>query len=109
PRAMEVAADLARRRTPVAGVILISGGYDAGGKVSPSLRQALEVPLFTATAWYHRRLPPDLQALPQDQAVARATAWARSDYAPALARVGQLGADDRTRTSAAPARYSGVA
>jgi carboxypeptidase C (cathepsin A) len=107
-RAMEVAADLARRHTPLAGVILISGGYDAGQKVPPSLRDALEVPFYTATAWNHRRLPPDLQALPQDQAVARATQWARSDYAPALARAGELSVDEKSRLAAALARWSGV-
>ena len=107
-RAMEVAAALARRRTPVAGVILISGGYDAGQKEAPSVREALEVSLFTATAWYHHRLPADLQALPQDQAVARAVAWARRDYAPALARADQLGGEDRARIAADLARYSGV-
>jgi carboxypeptidase C (cathepsin A) len=107
-RAMEVAADLARRRTPVAGVILISGGYDAGGKVAPALREALDVSLYAATAWHHHRLAADLQALPQDQAVARATAWARSDYAPALARVGELSAEERSRIATALARYSGV-
>jgi len=107
-RAMEVAADLARRHTPLSGVILISGGYDAGQKVSRTLSEALEVSLYTATAWRHHRLPADLQALPQDQAVARATAWARSDYAPALARVGELSAEERARIAAALARYSGV-
>ena len=107
-RAMEVAADLARRRAPVAGVILISGFYDAGEKVAPALREALQAPFFTATAWYHHRLAPDLQALTQDQAVARATAWARSDYAPALARAGQLAPDERNRVAAALARYAGV-
>ncbi|MFL5296635.1 MAG: S10 family serine carboxypeptidase-like protein [Phenylobacterium sp.] len=107
-RAMEVAAALARRRTPVAGVILISGFYDAGGQVAPAMQAALETTLFTATAWSHRRLPSDLQALPQDEAVARATAWARNDYAPALARRDQLGAEDRARIAATLARYSGV-
>jgi len=107
-RAMEVAGALARRRTPLSGVILISGGYDAGGRVAGPLREALGVSLYTATAWHHRRLPADLQALPQDQAVSRATAWARSDYAPALARAGELSADERGRIAANLARFSGV-
>jgi carboxypeptidase C (cathepsin A) len=107
-RAMEVAADLARRRTPLSGVILISGFYDAGGKVSPQLREALEVSFYAATAWHHDRLPADLQALPQDQAVARATAWARSEYAPALARAAELSPEERARVAAALAHYSGV-
>ncbi|MBS0332036.1 MAG: hypothetical protein JSS35_04665 [Proteobacteria bacterium] len=107
-RAMEVAWALARRRTPVAGVILISGDYDAGQKTPPAVRQALGVTLYTATAWYHHRLPGDLQALPQDQAVARAAAWARADYAPALAHPDQLSAEQRAAVAAALAGYSGV-
>ncbi|HEY3951656.1 S10 family serine carboxypeptidase-like protein [Phenylobacterium sp.] len=107
-RAMEVAGALARRRTPLSGVILISGSYEVGEKVPAATRQALEVTLYTATAWYHHRLPADLQALPQDQAVARAAAWARSDYAPALAHPDQLSPEQRAAIVAALARYSGV-
>ena len=107
-RAMEVAWALARRRTPLSGVILISGDYNAGAQIPAATRQALEVTLYTATAWYHHRLPVDLQALPQDQAVARAAAWARNDYAPALTHPDQLSADQRAAIVAALARYSGL-
>ncbi|MBS0361301.1 MAG: hypothetical protein JSR98_07965 [Proteobacteria bacterium] len=107
-RAMEVAWALARRRTPVSGVILISGDYNAGQNVPAATRQALEVTLYTATAWYHRRLPADLQALPQAEALARAKAWAVSDYAPALAHADQISDDRRAAIVAGLARYSGV-
>lgn len=107
-RAMYVAEALSRRRTPVAGVMLISGFYDVGQKVAPELREALEVPMFTATAWYHKRLPADLQALSQDEAVKQAAAWARNDYAPALAHKDALSADDRAKVIAGLVRYSGL-
>ena len=83
-RAMEVAGDLARRRTPVAGVMLISGFFDVGQTVPRGLNQALELSMFTAAAWYHKRLPADLQAMSQDAAVREAVAWARNNYAPAI-------------------------
>src|SRR6202012_862851 len=51
-RAMYVAEPLSRRRTPVAGVMLVSGFYDVGQQVPAATRSALELPMFTATAWY---------------------------------------------------------
>jgi carboxypeptidase C (cathepsin A) len=107
-RAMEVAWALARRRTPLAGVVLISGFYDLGQKVPHSLQQALDVPMFTATAHYFKRLPPDLQSEPRDQAVADAEKWARSEYAPALDAIDTLTPDQRSAVSAKLARYTGL-
>jgi carboxypeptidase C (cathepsin A) len=108
-RAMEVAWALTRRRTPLAGVVLISGFYDLGQKVPHALQQALDVPMFTATAHYFKRLPPDLQGEPRDQAMAEATQWARSEYAPALDAVDSLTPDQRGAIAAKLARYTGLA
>ncbi|HWE46137.1 MAG TPA: hypothetical protein VG407_08915 [Caulobacteraceae bacterium] len=107
-RAMYVAEALSRRRTPVAGVILISGFYDAGQKVPASLREALELPMFTRTAWYHKRLPADLQALSQDAAVRQATDWARTVYAPALEHKDALADEARAKVVAGLVRYTGL-
>src|SRR5262249_31352561 len=73
-RAMEVAYSLARRRTPLAGVILISGFYDVGQETPRSLEAALQVPAFADAAYFHHRLPADLQALPRAEIVHRAEA-----------------------------------
>lgn len=107
-RAMEVAGVLARRRTPVAGVVLISGEYEVGQQVPAGLQAALEVPLFAATAWYHKRLPPDLQTLPRDALVARATAWAKESYARALERKDTLTPAERTALLAELQRFTAV-
>ena len=107
-RAMEVAADLARRRTPVAGVMLISGFFDVGQTTPRGLDQALELSMFTAAAWYHKRLPADLQAKSQDAAVAEAVAWARKVYAPALETPDALGAEARAAVLAGLKRYTGL-
>jgi carboxypeptidase C (cathepsin A) len=107
-RAMEVAGDLARRRTPVAGVMLISGGFDVGQNVPRALNQALELSMFTATAWHHKRLPADLQALSQDAAVAVAVDWARKTYAPALEKRDALSADERAAVLAGLQRFTGL-
>ena len=107
-RAMYVAEALSRRRTPLSGVVLISGFYDLGQQVPASLHSALEVPMFTATAWYHKRLPADLQAMSQADAVRQATDWARNTYAPALEHKDSLSDDDRAKIVAGLTRYTGL-
>jgi carboxypeptidase C (cathepsin A) len=107
-RAMEVAGDLARRRTPVAGVMLISGFFDVGQSVPRGLNQALELSMFTAAAWYHKRLPPDLQAKSQQGAIDEAVAWARKTYAPALEMRDALSAEERASVMAGLERYTAL-
>lgn len=107
-RAMEVAAALARRRTPLDGVILISGGYSVGQQVPGPLARALQVPYFTAMAHYHKRLPADLQALSRDEAVSRATAWARTEYVSSLEKLDGLTPEQRSALLAQLQRYTGV-
>lgn len=107
-RAMEVAGDLARRRTPVAGVMLISGFYDMGQSVPRALDRALELSMFTATAWYHKRLTADLQAKGQDAAIAEAVDWARKTYAPALEKRETLSPDEHAAVLAGLKRYTGL-
>src|SRR5262249_2211485 len=107
-RAMEVAYSLARRRTPLAGVILISGFYDVGQETPRSLEAALQVPAFADAAYFHHRLPADLQALPRGEIVHRAEAWAGQTYAPALENLASLTPDQRSAILADLARYSGM-
>ena len=107
-RAMLVAEALEKRRTRLAGVILISGGYNVGQTVPIALNQALGISELTATAHFHRILPADLQALPQDEAVKRAVEWARREYAPALARRDSLSPAERSAIVEGLARYTGI-
>jgi len=107
-RAMLVAEALEKRRTRLAGVILISGGYNVGQIVSPALNQALGISELTATAHFHKILPADLQALSQDQAVKRAVDWARREYAPALTRRDSLSPAERSAIVDGLARYTGI-
>jgi len=107
-RAMLVAEALEKRRTRLAGVILISGGYNVGQTVPIALNQALGISELTATAHFHRILPADLQALPQDEAVKRAVEWARREHAPALARRDSLSPAERSAIVEGLARYTGI-
>ena len=107
-RAMAVAQALQRRRTRICGVVLISGFYDVGQRIPASLDTALQVPMYTATAHYHRKLPADLQGLGQDAATAQSLAWARGQYAPALDRREQLSESERSTLTQALSRYTGI-
>src|SRR5262245_26590903 len=42
------------------------------------------LPSYAATAWYHRKLPADLQSKPVQQVVAEAESWAANEYSLAL-------------------------
>jgi carboxypeptidase C (cathepsin A) len=107
-RAMGVSEALEKRRTRLDGVVLISGGFDVGQRVPQELVDALDVSMFAATAYYHKRLSADLQSLPRDEVVRRAAEWARSTYAPALAKRDSLATADRAALLATLHRYTGI-
>jgi carboxypeptidase C (cathepsin A) len=107
-RAMLVAEALEKRRTRLSGVILMSGDYAVGQKMSPALSQALSITEFTAIAHYHKRLPADLQALSSADAEKQAQAWARAVYAPALERRDALTAEERADVLTGLQRYTGI-
>lgn len=107
-RAMGVAEALERRRAGMAGVILISGDYDAGQEMPTTLETALDVPMYAAAAHYHQRLPDNLQALPPNEAVQAAEAWARQEYAPALETSDSLSPDARAAILDSLERYTGI-
>jgi carboxypeptidase C (cathepsin A) len=83
-RAMGVAEALERRRVHVCGVVLLSGFFDVGQQIPHTLEAALAVPTFAATAYYHKRLSPDLQSKSRSDVLKRALEWAHKDYLHAL-------------------------
>ena len=91
----------------VAGLILISGGIPLGPVLSEEMRTAMFIPTRTASAFYHRKLPPDLQS-DRARAVAEAEQWARTVYAPALARVDSLTEAERAAIVLQLARFTGL-
>jgi carboxypeptidase C (cathepsin A) len=66
------------------------------------------LPSYAASAWYHKKLPADLQAMSLAEVVAAARTFAASDYAPALGRGDQLAAADKTRLAGELSRYTGL-
>jgi carboxypeptidase C (cathepsin A) len=106
-RAAGVAEALARRRRKVAGVILISGGVPVGPVVPDEMRTALFVPTRAAAAFFHKKLSPDLQA-DLASTLEKAEAWARAEYAPALAKRDKLSESERQTILERLARFTGI-
>lgn len=92
------------------GIMLISAilqfetaNFDPGN----DLPYILFLPTYTATAWYHHRLPPDLQS-DLSATLREVEAFARGDYAFALMQGASLPSNARTDLISRLARYTGL-
>ncbi|HEV2175779.1 MAG TPA: peptidase S10 [Terriglobia bacterium] len=68
----------------------------------------LYLPSYATTAWYHKKLPPDLQSEDLAKVVAEVEQWAANDYALALAKGDALTAAERQSVVEHLARYTGL-
>jgi carboxypeptidase C (cathepsin A) len=66
------------------------------------------LPSYTAIAWYHKRLPTDLQSQTVEQVTAAAEAWAGAGYRLALAKGSQLTPAARQAAVDTLARFTGL-
>lgn len=111
-RAAALSGELAQRhRMNVNGIMLVSTvlnfqtiDFDEGN----DLPFVLYLPTYTATAWYHKKLPSDLQKLTLREVVARAEAFAAGEYNTALLRGSALSASDRKKMVQQVARFTGL-
>jgi carboxypeptidase C (cathepsin A) len=69
---------------------------------------AIQIETFAATAWYHKRLPADLQQKPVKQVVDDARVFAFGDYMQALTRGNTLTDAERKAMADKLARFSGL-
>lgn len=68
----------------------------------------LILPSYTATAWYHKRLPADLQRQPLRKVLDEAEKWAMNEYAAALNRGDRMTAAERQKAVEQMSRYTGL-
>jgi carboxypeptidase C (cathepsin A) len=66
------------------------------------------LPTFTASAWYHKKLPADLQAQSLEQVVQQSRTYAFGDYLTALAKGNDLSPAERTAVAKQLARLTGL-
>jgi carboxypeptidase C (cathepsin A) len=94
------------------GVVLLSTvlNFEASSQASGNdVGWANFLPTYAATAWYHKRLPPDLQAQPLEQVLRQAEALADGPYLLALHKgAGRLPAAERQQIVAQLARFTGL-
>jgi len=110
-RASGLSGLLVERGIAFNGVLLISTVMNfqtllfAAGNDTPFV---LMLPSYTATAWYHKKLPADLQKLPLRKALDEAERWALNEYAVALAKSARMTAAERQKAVEQLSRYTGL-
>jgi carboxypeptidase C (cathepsin A) len=93
------------------GIVLVSSILNfqtARFSKGNDLPYVLFLPTYTATAWYHKKLPADLQG-DLSKALAESESFARNEYAQALMQGDLLAPERRREVAAKVARLSGLA
>jgi carboxypeptidase C (cathepsin A) len=110
-RAAHLSGYLTDRGIALNGVVLISTVLNFGASAMDAGNDLAFInflPSYTATAWYHKKLPADLQRLTVEQVTSQAEKWAESDYARALMRGARLTDAERRTTAEQLARFTGT-
>jgi carboxypeptidase C (cathepsin A) len=90
------------------GVILVSpADYKVFNSDSP-ISSSLNLPYFTAAAWYHKALPAALQRKDLLEILPEAEEFTLNTLMPALARGGSLSLEEKQKIAAKMAYYSGL-
>jgi len=89
------------------GTILVSS-MTLGVRLGDDIGTAMVLPHYTATAWYHKKLPADLLAKPLRSVLDESEAFARGEYLLALARGNTLSPKEKSEVAAKLARFSGL-
>lgn len=97
-------------RIYINGIFLISPVLNFGTNdyyVGNDLPRALYIPSYTAAAWYHKKLAPELQ---HDfaKAIKESEAFALGEYATALLKGGWLTAEETDRIATKMSYYTGL-
>jgi carboxypeptidase C (cathepsin A) len=69
---------------------------------------ALSMPHYTATAWYHKALPPDLQSKPLREVLQESEQFATGPYLDALLKGDRLSQGERDTVAAQVGRLAGL-
>ena len=109
-RSAGLASVLQRRGIELNGLVLVSSVLDFAtirSNEGNDLPFVTFLPTYTATAWYHRRLAPELQA-DFPAALDEARAFAIGEYATALLKGNMLSLAERRAVAERAARLTGV-
>ena len=110
-RASALSSELMGRGIALNGIMLISSIMNfqtAEFAHGNDLPYELFLPSYAATAWYHKRLPADLQALPVAEVTAQAKAFATGEYAAALRKGDAMTPEERGAMAQKLGRFTGL-
>jgi carboxypeptidase C (cathepsin A) len=110
-RAAGLAGHLVDQGIALNGVVLVSCALDFQGfafSEGNSVPYMNYLPAYAASAWYHKKLPPDLQQGPLSAVLKEVEQWADHDYASILARGDELTDAERKAAVARLVRYTGL-
>lgn len=111
-RAAALSGELLRtHKMNLNGIMLVSTVLNfqtIWGAEGNDLPYVLYLPSFTATAWYHKKLPADLQKKPLQEVLKEAEKFAAGDYNHALLLGASLPAAQRSATVKQMARLIGL-
>jgi carboxypeptidase C (cathepsin A) len=93
------------------GLVLVSCALDFQGFVfsqGNDMPFLTYLPSYTASAWYHKKLPADLQQTELPAVLREVELWSDREYASILARGDRLSDNERREASVKLARYTGL-
>ena len=96
-----------QHRMYINGTVLVSM-TELGANAGEDIALMTIFPHYTATAWYHKVLPADLQAKPLREVLDQVEAFVMKDYTLALVGGNTLSAQERDRIAGQMARFSGL-
>lgn len=110
-RAAGLAGNLVDRGIAFNGIVLVSTVLDIGTiRFMPAndLPFQLFVPTYSATAWYHGRLSPEVQRRALPELMAEVKAWSEGELTLALMKGDHLTEAERRSVARKLARYTGL-
>ena len=110
-RAAGLAGHLVEKGIAFNGIVLVSSILNfqtARFTKGNDLPYPLFLPTYTATAWYHKKLPADLQSKPLRAVLDEVETFAKTDYAMQLARGDELTQAERKALAIRLARFTGL-
>ncbi|SPE26989.1 Peptidase S10, serine carboxypeptidase [Candidatus Sulfopaludibacter sp. SbA3] len=106
-RVAGLAAYLIEHQIPVHGVVLLSMA-PSGDAVAGDAQYITLLPSLIMTAWHHKKLAPDLNAMSAEQISGQARQFASREYLHALYKGDRMTPEERTKVVANLSRLTGL-
>ena len=90
------------------GVIMVSPADYKVIRVGGPVSSALNLPYYTATAWYHKQLPNDLQSKDLNDILPEVENFTINKLIPALTKGGFISGSELNSVASEMSRYSGI-